>query len=172
MGLQSDILCCKVCKEAMITGTVVGSGNPNADIIIVGQNPCYPKCLESGVVFTGGSGILLDKALKTASLIREDVWLTNVVKCATIRNEQPTPRMKLTCSGFLRRELSIIRPRLVLTLGKYARKGFPGGNYEVVSLLHPAFYMRTGKPAQFIEDFVKAVKNGRKKVLAQTNVTF
>ena len=158
MGLQNDILCCKRCKADMIAGTVTGSGNKNADIMIVGQNPCYPKCLESGVVFTGGSGILLDKALKAAGLTRGEVWITNVVKCATFGNKQPTPRMKLTCSGFLNRELSILKPRLVITLGKYAAKGFPRGSYELVSLLHPAHYLRTGKGKLFISDFIGEIK--------------
>ena len=165
MGLQGDILCCKKCRVDMIAGTVVGSGNANADIMIIGQNSCYPKCLESGIVFTGGSGILLDKALRAAGLTREDVWLTNVVKCATVGNEQPTPRMKTTCRQFLQRELNILRPRLVITLGKYAAKGFPKGAYEVVSLLHPVFYMRTGKPAQFIGDFCKVIKKHERKEL-------
>ena len=159
MGLQKDILECQCCKDPMIASPVVGSGNPNADIMIIAQNPCHPKCIESGVVFTGGSGILLDKALKAAGLTREDVWITNVVKCSTFLNQQPTPDMKIQCLKFLARELNIIRPRLVITLGKYAVKGFPkSGLYKIVSLLHPVFYLRTGKPDQFIKDFSEVIK--------------
>ena len=147
----------------MIIKPLHGSGNSDADIMIVGQNTCTPRCLESGIVFTGGSGILLDKALKTAGLTRKDVWITNVVKCATVGNQQPTPEMKKKCRKFLIRELNIIKPRLVITLGKYAAKGFPHSAYEVVSLLHPAFYMRTGKPAQFIDDFEGVIRKWEKK---------
>ena len=157
MGLNKEILNCKRCHDEMIVGVVVGAGSKRADIAIFAQNPCYPKCLESGIPFTGGSGNILATALVTAGLTREDVWISNVVKCATKGNLLPTREMKVKCRGFLKRELSILKPRLVVTLGRFAKEDFPEGDYEIEAIPHPAWFMRRGEGEEFVKRFIGVV---------------
>lgn len=158
MSLDDRIRTCKRCDDISIVAPLSGTGNKHADIMVVGQNTCYPKCLESGIPFTGGSGVLLDKALIVSGLTRNDIWLTNVVKCATYGNKMPTDTMKRDCRRYLLSELSLVRPRLVITLGKFAAQDFPLGEYRIVNLYHPAYYLYKHKGMEFIEKFAKVVK--------------
>ncbi len=158
MGMSEEVLNCRLCKDKMIVAPLPGAGNANADIMVVGQNTCQPKCLESGIPFTGGSGILLDKALVVSGLTRDDIWLTNVVKCATVRNQIPSDTMKQNCREFLWKELNIVKPRLVIALGKFASQDFPVGKYRIVNLFHPAYFCYKHKESEFIELFKEATK--------------
>jgi DNA polymerase len=161
MGLNNRILACKMCRDDRIIRPLPGAGNHKADIVIVGQNTCQPKCLEEGIPFSGGSGVLLVDALTAARLTREDVYISNVVKCATVGNLIPTGVMKANCRPFLISELRILKPRLVITLGKFAAENFPTGDYMVKNILHPAWYMRKGDSLGFVKKFLEAIKDGR-----------
>ena len=158
--INKQICNCKICRENIIVQPIPGAGSIEAQILIVGQNTCYPRCIESRIPFTGGSGLILDEALIAAGLSRDTVYITNTVKCATFLNESPTLGMKINCRKFLLWELRLIKPKLVITLGRFAAEDFPIGNYTIVNLYHPAWYMRRGDKVGFIKEFRKAVKNG------------
>ena len=158
MKIDKEIFDCHKCHSKMIAGKVLGSGSETADIVIVGQNPCYPRCLESGIVFTGGSGVILDNALAAAGITREEVWITNVVKCATYKNQCPTIEMRENCRSFLIEEFKALKPKLVIVLGRYAATDFPENGYEVVRLYHPAYFLRLGKGRKFVKEFEKIIR--------------
>lgn len=177
--LTKAILACQKCDDEIIVAPLGGSGKIDADIMVVGQNTCQPKCLESGIPFTGGSGRLLDDGLAACKLTRKDVFITNRVKCATKGNQLPSQEMETNCLFFLKLELAFVKPRLVITLGKFAARNFPEGNYRVgvqastlknevmngmnvANLVHPAYRLRRGEHELFVKEFRGAVKGTKR----------
>ena len=98
---------------------VIGEGNLNADAVFVGEAPGKNEA-ESGRPFCGRAGKILDGLLETAGLDREEVYITNIVKDRPPKNRRPTKKEVSIYSPFLMRQLRIIQPRLVVTLGKTA----------------------------------------------------
>lgn len=113
---------CRLCESR--TNTVPGSGNPQAEVLFIGEGP-GKKEDEQGVPFCGASGRLLDELLNSINLRRDDVFITNVVKCRPPANRDPLPDEKDTCtSTYLSRQLEIIKPKLIVTLGRHALNYF------------------------------------------------
>jgi uracil-DNA glycosylase len=121
--------CTKCALAAGRTQVVFGSGNPSADLMFVGEAPGFHED-QQGVPFVGQAGKLLDKLLAGIGLTRADVFVANVLKCRPPGNRDPQPEEISACEPHLFRQIELIEPKLVATLGNFATKllsGKPAG---------------------------------------------
>ena len=116
------------------TQVVLGSGDLDADLMFVGEAPGYHEDLQ-GVPFVGQSGKLLSTLLEGIGLTRDDVFVANVLKCRPPGNRDPLPAEVRECEPHLFRQVSLIRPRLVCTLGNFATK-LLSGRPDGISRVH------------------------------------
>jgi len=107
------------------TQVVFGSGNPGADLMFVGEAPGFHED-KQGVPFVGQAGKLLDQLLGGIGLTREDVYIANVIKCRPPGNRDPMPDEIEACEGHLWKQISLIEPTVVATLGNFATKLLSG----------------------------------------------
>jgi uracil-DNA glycosylase family 4 len=107
------------------TQVVFGSGDPNADLMFVGEAPGFHED-QQGVPFVGAAGKLLDQLLAGIGLTRADVFVANVLKCRPPGNRDPMPEEIEACEGHLWRQIELIQPRVVATLGNFATKLLSG----------------------------------------------
>jgi uracil-DNA glycosylase len=121
--------CTKCALAAGRTQVVFGSGSPDADLMFVGEAPGFHED-QQGVPFVGQAGKLLDRLLEGIALTRADVFVANVLKCRPPGNRDPLPEEIATCEPHLFRQIELIEPKLVATLGNFATKllsGRPAG---------------------------------------------
>jgi uracil-DNA glycosylase family 4 len=115
------------------TQVVFGTGSPSAELMLVGEAPGFHED-KNGVPFVGAAGKLLSKLLDGIGLSRDDVYICNTVKCRPPGNRNPLPEELEACETHLFRQIEIIQPRLVATLGNFATKllsGKPAGITQV-----------------------------------------
>jgi DNA polymerase len=154
------------------TTVVFGEGSPAARLMIVGEGPGREEDLQ-GRPFVGRSGQLLDRLLEQeAGLARSDVYITNVVKCRPPGNRDPHPDEIDACAPYLERQVALIRPAVMLTLGNFATKlllhttegitklrgrSYPYSGAILVPTFHPAAALRGGATvlAGMRADFVR-----------------
>jgi len=121
--------CTKCTLAGGRTQVVFGSGNPDADLMFVGEAPGFHED-QQGVPFVGQAGKLLDRLLEGIGLTRADVMVVNVLKCRPPGNRDPLPAEIAACEPHLFRQIELIEPKLVATLGNFATKllsGRPAG---------------------------------------------
>jgi len=124
--LQSEVAGCTKCRLSEgRTQVVFGSGDPNADLLFVGEAPGFHED-QQGVPFVGQAGKLLERLLAGIGLRREDVWITNVVLCRPPGNRDPQQDEIDACEGHLFRQIELIQPKVVATLGNFATKLLSG----------------------------------------------
>lgn len=116
----SDCQLCGLCKGR--TQTVFGVGNPNARLMFIGEAPGRDEDLQ-GEPFVGRAGQLLTDIIKAMKLRREDVYIANVVKCRPPENRNPEPDEMEACRPYVMRQIEIIRPEVIVTLGKVPLQG-------------------------------------------------
>jgi uracil-DNA glycosylase len=156
------------------TNVVFGSGNADADLMFVGEAPGAEEDRQ-GLPFVGRAGALLTELLEGIGLTREDVFVANVLKCRPPGNRDPQPIEIETCEPYLMRQVQLIEPRVIGTLGNFATKlltgsrtgitkvrgtvqvhEIGGGPVFVMPLLHPAAALRTPSLVDTLrEDFAK-----------------
>jgi DNA polymerase len=120
--LVNEILICKKCRLYQNRNRAVpGEGNINTKIIFIGEAP-GSKEDESGRPFVGPAGKLLTILIESIGLKREDVYITNVIKCRPPGNRDPMDDEIVTCLPYLRRQLILIRPKIIVTLGRFAAR--------------------------------------------------
>jgi tRNA threonylcarbamoyl adenosine modification protein YjeE len=161
------------------TNVVFGNGNANADLMFVGEAPGHHEDLQ-GLPFVGRAGQLLDQLLGEIGLSRKDVFVCNTVKCRPPGNRDPLPDEIDTCKPYLHRQVELIEPKVICTLGNFATKlvtrsnrgitgvhGRPqvheigGRTVRVYPLYHPAAALRsTGTLEQLGEDFSRGRAGG------------
>jgi len=133
-SIAKEINQCKNCplyKDT--THAVPGEGNPHAQIVFIGEAPGFYED-QQGLPFVGRSGKLLDLCLEEVGLQRSDVWIGNVIKHRPPKNRDPFPQEISTCKPFLDRQLKLIQPKFVVTLGRFAMEKFISGLY--ISRVH------------------------------------
>src|SRR5918995_6621303 len=124
--LQSEVAGCTKCRLSEgRTQVVFGSGNPNADLMFVGEAPGFHED-QQGVPFVGQAGKLLDRLLAGIGLTRSDVFVANVLMCRPPGNRDPQPDEIQACEGYLFKKIELIQPRVVATLGNFATKLLSG----------------------------------------------
>jgi DNA polymerase len=119
-AVRDEALACVACRLCEGRKNVVfGSGDPDADLMFVGEGPGANEDLQ-GLPFVGAAGELLTKIIQAIELEREDVYIANVVKCRPPNNRDPQPDEVAACIGFLRRQVRLVQPRLMVALGRIA----------------------------------------------------
>ena len=160
---------------AQATQLVLGDGNPDADIVLIGEAPGKSED-EQGIPFVGAAGKFLDKMLEQVGLDRSDVYITNIVKYRPPDNRDPSTAEKAAFLPYLLREIEIIKPKVVVTLGRHSMEYFlpgaqigevhgrlcqvavDGQNFTIAPLYHPAAALYNGSLRQIlIDDFISVV---------------
>jgi uracil-DNA glycosylase family 4 len=119
--IKESILTNNVCQDLATQATqlVFGDGNPDADIVFIGEAP-GKKEDEQGLPFVGAAGRFLDEMLGSIGLKRKDIYITNIVKYRPPNNRDPLPEEKLAFLPYLQAQLKVIKPKLVITLGRHS----------------------------------------------------
>ena len=119
-SLQKYLHECPRCKLSGSRQRIVfGSGNPNADLMFVGEAPGREED-EQGVPFVGAAGQLLSKIIEAMGMNREEVFIVNTVLCRPPNNRNPEPDEVASCRPFLREQIRLVSPRVIVTLGTFA----------------------------------------------------
>lgn len=158
-ALGAEAASCTSCGLAETrTQVVFGVGAFDADIMFVGEAPGRNEDLQ-GEPFVGAAGKLLDRLLAEIGVAREDVYIANVLKCRPPGNRDPRPDEIDACKGYLRTQLALVDPRVVITLGNFATKlllkrtvgitrlrgqAYPWWHRQLVPTFHPAAALRGG----------------------------
>jgi uracil-DNA glycosylase len=178
--LEAIATVCEKCKLSKTrTQVVYGVGNPNADLMFIGEAPGRDEDLK-GEPFVGRAGQLLTDIIKAMKLTRDDVYIANVIKCRPPENRNPEPDELEACRPFIRRQIELIKPRVIVTLGKFALQSLLEKSYSITAVrgqwleydgikvmptFHPAYLLRT--PAA-----KKEVWQDMKKVMAELGIQF
>ena len=118
--LKKKYSTCSKCELSKTRNKFVyGNGNTNAKLMLIGEGPGAEED-KTGNVFVGRAGQLLTKMLNAINLDRKDIYITNIVKCRPPGNRNPLPEEKNACIGYLYEQIAIIKPKLILLLGKVA----------------------------------------------------
>ena len=159
---------CELCQTR--TNVVVGVGNPNAEVMFIGEGPGENEDLQ-GEPFVGRAGKLLDKMLDAVDLDRyTNIYIANIVKCRPPKNRDPKPEEQEQCIDWLRAQVRLIRPKVIVCLGRIAAAKiikpdikitkehgmwFEKGGILMMPMLHPAALLRDPrkKPEAF-QDFI------------------
>ena len=121
-SLSIEINNCKKCDLWKTRNKpLVGDGSVKSKILVIGESPGYYEDLQ-GKAFVGEAGKILDSLLDLVNLKRKDIYITNVLKCHPPRNHNPNRQEIDSCIGYLYKQIEIIKPRIILTLGKFASK--------------------------------------------------
>jgi DNA polymerase len=132
--LKEEASGCTRCRLAETrTQVVFGVGNPDADLMFVGEAPGFHED-KQGFPFVGQAGKLLDKLLAGIGLARADVYVANVLKCRPPGNRDPMPDEKETCEPYLFRQIALIEPKLIATLGNHATKQLTGKDIGITRI--------------------------------------
>lgn len=141
----AEVVDCTRCALAEgRTQVVVGDGHPDADLMFVGEAPGYHED-RRGIPFVGQAGQLLSTLLEEVGLRREDVYIANVLKCRPPGNRDPRPEEIEACEPHLFRQVSLIRPRVVCTLGKFATRLLSGRPVQMGQVHGREFPMVVGE---------------------------
>lgn len=170
-SLQSK---CKTCDKCELhktrTNCVFGVGNKNADILFVGEAPGEQEDL-SGTPFVGRAGQLLDKFLYAVDIPRDEVYIANILKCRPPKNRDPLPAEEDACIDYLREQVRLIQPKIIVCLGRIAAmrlikpdfkitkehgEWVERGNFLITAVYHPALLLRDPrKKSEMLEDMKK-----------------
>jgi len=119
-NLSNEIALCKKCPLWRTRNTpLVGDGSPGAKIIMIGESPGYHEDIQ-GKAFVGKAGEILNKLLEEINLSRNNIYITNVLKCHPPRNHNPKPEEIKACINYLYEQIKIIQPAIIIPLGKFA----------------------------------------------------
>ncbi len=130
-ALLSEIEACQKCRLCeKRTHTVPGEGNPLAELLLIGEGPGRDEDLL-GRPFVGAAGMLLEKMLAAIHLSRNDVYIANVVKCRPPGNRAPEADETAACMPFLRAQVALIRPRVIVLLGASALRAVLGNEMRI-----------------------------------------
>lgn len=178
-AIRADIGDCTRCKLHTLgrRQIVFGVGNPNADLMFVGEAPGADEDIQ-GIPFVGRAGQLLTKIIEAIGLTRDDVYIANVIKCRPPNNRNPEPDEVAQCEPFLFRQIDTIKPKVIVALGKFGAQcllktaepitRLRGREYKyrdaiLMPTYHPAYLLRTPSAKREVwEDMkrVRAILNG------------
>jgi uracil-DNA glycosylase len=174
VAIRQDLGDCTRCKLHTLgrRQIVFGVGNPNADLMFVGEGPGADEDIQ-GEPFVGRAGQLLTKIVEAIGMKREDVYIANVIKCRPPGNRNPEPDEVEQCEPFLFRQIDAIKPKVIVALGKFAaqcllRTSEPitrlrGREYTyrdaiLMPTYHPAYLLRTPSAKREVWEDMKRVK--------------
>ena len=160
---QSIINCnkCKLCQNR--TNIVFGVGNKNAKVMMIGEGPGADEDKE-GIPFVGKAGQLMNKALEGLGIKREELYIANIVKCRPPSNRVPKQDEAEACLNYLRNQVILVKPKIIVLLGSTALKNILGKEYGITSERgnwierKGILYMPTWHPAALLRDENKKIE--------------
>jgi DNA polymerase len=173
-AIRADIGDCTRCKLHGLgrQQIVFGVGNPNADLMFVGEAPGADEDVQ-GEPFVGRAGQLLTKIIEAIGLKREDVYIANVIKCRPPQNRNPEPDEVERCEPFLFRQIDVVKPKVIVALGKFGAQTllrtldpisrlrgrvFDFRGAKLVPTFHPAYLLRNPASKREVWEDMKLVK--------------
>jgi uracil-DNA glycosylase len=178
--LRPFALDCTACRlSATRTQVVFGTGNPDAQLMFVGEAPGRDEDLQ-GEPFVGRAGQLLNDIIKAMKLTREEVYIANVIKCRPPENRNPEPDEMDACRPYIRKQIELVRPKVIVALGRFGLQSLTGKSYAITAIrgswldyegvkmmptFHPSYLLRN--PAA-----KKDVWSDMKKVMGELGIPF
>jgi len=174
VGVRTGIGDCTRCKLHTLgrSQIVFGVGNPEADLMFVGEAPGADEDVQ-GIPFVGRAGQLLTKIIEAIDLKREDVYIANVIKCRPPQNRNPEPDEVEKCEPFLFQQIDIIKPKVIVALGKFGAQTllrtlepisrlrgrvFEYRGSKLVPTFHPAYLLRNPSSKREVWEDMKLVR--------------
>ena len=171
--LEQKCRSCTACElHKTRTNCVFGVGNKNADVLFVGEAPGEREDL-SGTPFVGRAGQLLDKFLLAVGIDRDSVYIANILKCRPPKNRDPLPAEEDACMDFLREQVRLIRPKIIVCLGRISAMRLikpdfkitkehgiweKRGNFLITAVYHPALLLRDPRKKEDMLEDMKKIK--------------
>ena len=149
---------CRLCEKR--TRVVPGEGNPNADLMFIGEGPGAQED-ATGRPFVGAAGQLLDRMLAAIGMTREQVYICNIVKCRPPQNRVPEPDERSACMPYLRQQVALVRPKIIVCLGSTPTRALLGDQMRITrdrgvwQLKKGVWFMPTYHPAALLRDLDK-----------------
>lgn len=178
---------CSICQKCSLAATrissVFGVGNANAVLMFVGEAPGEQED-KSGIPFVGAAGKLLDKYLFAVDIPREDVYIANILKCRPPKNRDPNPEEEAACMEYLRSQVRIIQPSLIVCLGRIAAmklikpdfkitaehgRWFDKKDISICALYHPSALLRDPRKKEAMLEDMKMLKKKYDEVIRNKN---
>lgn len=169
--IKQEVIDCTSCiLHKHRTNVVMGCGNFDADLMFVGEAPGKEEDL-SGIPFVGRAGKMLDSMIAAMGMNRADVFIANICKCRPPENRKPTPEEMKACLPFLKRQINMVKPRVIITLGATAMEGLleifgitnnRGKFYQycdipVMVTFHPSYCLRVPSVKMTVAEDLKKV---------------
>ncbi len=177
---------CRSCRECALCQTrknvVFGVGNPHAEILMVGEGPGANED-EQGIPFVGRAGMLLDDMLAIIGLDRTMVYIANIVKCRPPGNRDPLNVEQDACIGYLRRQMALIQPEILVCLGRIAAMRlindkfritrehgvwYDGGGMRMMAMYHPSALLRDPSKRPETFDDMKSLQREIRRICTHT----
>ena len=171
-ALRSDVLTCRHCDLHKTRQKVVfGNGSPKAELMFIGEAPGQDEDIQ-GLPFVGRAGQLLTKIIEAMGMKREDVYIANILKCRPPNNRAPLPTEIVACQDNVKRQVELIKPKVICTLGKFASQtllrtettisSLRGNFYEyngikVMPTYHPAYLLRNPAEKKYVWGDMKKI---------------
>lgn len=171
--LRADCESCTACElHKTRTNCVFGTGDINADVLFVGEAPGDNED-KTGTPFVGRAGKLLDQYLFAVDIPREKVYIANILKCRPPKNRDPLPEEEKACMDFLRRQVRLINPKVIVCLGRISAmklikpdfkitkehgQWFERGKFLITAVYHPALLLRDPHKKEDMMEDMKAIK--------------
>lgn len=171
-SLAKQVAVCTQCSlHESRTQTVFGVGNPDADWLVIGEAPGADEDRQ-GEPFVGRAGRLLNSMLLAMGLPREQVFIANILKCRPPNNRDPKPEEVIACESYLRQQINLIKPKIILAVGRIAaqnllkletpigkmrgqRYQYPDSDLPVVVTYHPAYLLRSPREKRKVWEDLK-----------------
>lgn len=162
--LEKAIIGCKKCKLCNNRRNIVfADGNKNANVMFIGEGPGADEDAQ-GVPFVGKAGQLMNKAFEALEIDREKVYIANIVKCRPPNNRVPEQDEAEACLNYLRNQVVLVRPKIIVLLGSTALKNILGDEYKISTARgnwiekKEIMYMPTWHPAALLRDESKKIE--------------
>lgn len=161
--LEEAIKGCQKCKLAQGRKNIVfGVGDKQADIMIIGEGPGADEDIQ-GIPFVGKAGQLMNKAFQGLGITRENIYIANIVKCRPPQNRVPEADEAEACMGYLRNQVILVKPKIIILMGSTALKNILGKEHKITAARgnwiekKDILYMPTWHPAALLRDDTKKI---------------
>lgn len=162
--LENSILNCNKCKLCSGRRNIVfGCGNKKANIMLIGEGPGADEDMQ-GIPFVGKAGILMNKAFEGLGFNRDNLYIANIVKCRPPQNRVPEDDEAEACLNYLRNQVLLVKPKIIVLLGSTALKNILGKEYGITAARGKwiekkgILYMPTWHPAALLRDETKKIE--------------
>ena len=162
--LEESIKNCNKCKLCNGRRNIVfGTGNKEADLMLIGEGPGADEDIQ-GIPFVGKAGQLMNKAFIGLGIKREEVYIANIVKCRPPNNRDPEPDEAMACINYLRNQVILVKPKVIVLLGRIALTNILGEEYKITASRGKIIekkgitYIPTWHPAALLRDETKKIE--------------